>query len=157
VINWVDSHFLTIPKASARAILGASQGGFCAAALGSRHPLVFATSLVFSGYFHAGGEGPPSNLPFGSNKTFIDAASPDVAIFNIPLPERPNIYFRLIAQSGQSVYGPEAARFNALLDQAGIPHTLVNATVPHGWAQLRIEFPDAMADWAAHMVAAGAF
>jgi esterase/lipase superfamily enzyme len=156
-VNWVDSHFLTIPEPSARAILGASQGGYCAAALGSRHPEVFSTTLVFSGYFHAGGVGPPSNLPFGTDKAFIDAASPDVVIFNIPPAARLHMYFRLVALPGQTIYGPEATRFDGLLDTAGIPHTLINSTVPHGWAQLRIEFPAAMDDWAAHMVAAGVF
>jgi esterase/lipase superfamily enzyme len=157
VIPWIDSHYLTIAEPSARAILGASQGGYCAAALGSRHPEVFATSLVFSGYFHAGGDGPPGNLPFGTNKAFIDAASPDVVIFNIPPAARPHLYFRIVAQFGQTLYGPEAIRFGKLLDEVGIPHTVVNSAISHGWAQLRDGFPAAMEDWAARMVSAGVF
>jgi esterase/lipase superfamily enzyme len=157
VVPYIDAHYLTIAEPSARAILGASQGGYCAAALGSRHPEVWATSLVFSGYFHAGGDGPPADEPFGKDKAFIDAASPDVVIFKIPEAVRPHLYFRIVAQFGQTFYGPEALRFGQLLDSAGIPHTVVNSAVTHGWAQLRTEFPAAMDDWAAWMVSVGVF
>jgi esterase/lipase superfamily enzyme len=157
VVPWIDSHYLTIPTASARGILGASQGGYCAAALAVRHPDVFGTSLVFSGYFHAGKVGPPSTLPFGTDEEFINAASPDVVIFRLPPDARAKLYYVIVAQLGQGLYGEEAVRFADLLDKTGIPHMVIDSQIPHGWAQLRTGFSYAMEVWAARMVSTGVF
>jgi hypothetical protein len=157
VVPWIDSHYLTIPRPTARAILGASQGGYCAAALAARHPGVFGTSLVFSGYFHAGKLGPPSTLPFGTDQAFIDAASPDVLIPRMSTAVRENLYYVIVAKLSQYLYGEEAIRFDNLLKAAGMPHDVIDSTVPHGWAQLRAAFAKAMGLWAARMVSTGVF
>jgi esterase/lipase superfamily enzyme len=157
VVPWIDSHYLTIATPAARAIMGASQGGYCSAALAVHHPDLFGTSLVFSGYFHAGGVGPPSNLPFGTSQAFIDAASPDVVIFDLPMEAKATLYYIVVAQLGQTLYGPEALRFAQLLNAAGIDHMVISSQVPHGWAQLRTEFGGALDAWAARMVAQGVF
>jgi S-formylglutathione hydrolase FrmB len=157
VVPWIDSHYLTIPTASARGILGASQGGYCAAALAVRHPDVFGTSLVFSGYFHAGKVGPPSTLPFGTDEEFINAASPDVVIFRLPPDARAKLYYIIVAQLGQGLYGEEAVRFANLLNDTGLPHMVIDSQVPHGWAQLRTEFSYAMEVWGSRMVSTGVF
>jgi enterochelin esterase-like enzyme len=157
VIPWIDAHYRTIATASSRGILGASQGGYCAAALAVHHPDLFGSSLVFSGYFHAGMLGAPSTLPFGGNKAYIDAQSPDVGIFNLPPSEQASLYFVLVAKLSQSLYGPEATRFDEMLNAAGIDHMLIDSATPHGWAQLRIEFAGVMEAWSARMVSTGVF
>jgi len=157
VVPWVDSRYLTIATPRARGILGASQGGYCAAALAVRHNDIFGTSLVFSGYFHAGKVGPPSTLPFGTDEGFIDAASPDVLISRLSADARAKLYYIIVAQMGQGLYGEEAVRFDTLLNEAGLPHMVINSQVPHGWAQLRTEFAYAMEVWGARMVSTGVF
>ncbi len=157
VVPWVDSHYRTIVESRARAVFGASQGGYCAAALAARHPHLFGTSLVYSGYFHAGGVGPPSTLPFGTDQSFIDAASPDALIFDMTRVTRANLYYILVAKSSQPLYGEEAVRFDKLLTQAGMTHKFIESAVPHGWAQVRAEFAAGMEAWAARMVSQGVF
>ena len=58
VVPWVDAHLATIPSASGRVIAGLSAGGFGAADIGLRAPLVFRTVESWSGYFHALHDGP---------------------------------------------------------------------------------------------------
>lgn len=56
VVHYVDSHYRSVPKASARAITGHSMGGFGAINIGMHHPDVF--SVVYSispGLFAADG------------------------------------------------------------------------------------------------------
>jgi hypothetical protein len=157
VVQYMDSHYHTIATPAGRAVIGASQGGYCAAALVSRHPDVFGTALVYSGYFHAGRVGPPSTIPFGTNQAFIDAASPDVLVLRMTPEQKASIYFVLYAQLSQALYGYEAVRFDKLLTEAGIAHVLYDAPVPHGWAQIRRGLPGGMGAWAARMVALGVF
>ncbi len=157
VVPWVDAHYDTIAGLAARAVFGASQGGYCAAALAVRHPDVFGTSLVFSGYFHAGRVGPPSTYPFGGNKAFIDAASPDVLIFDLTAAQKASLYYILVAELSQPLYGAQAGYFDGLLTQAGMAHQVINSPVPHGWPQVRWGFGQAMEAWAARMVSTGVF
>jgi S-formylglutathione hydrolase FrmB len=50
--RYVDAHFRTIPKRSARAIVGISAGGYGAMMLGLNHLDAFAVIESWSGYFH---------------------------------------------------------------------------------------------------------
>ena len=49
LIPWVDGNLRTIATRPERAIAGLSQGGYCAAAYGARHPDLFAQVLSYSG------------------------------------------------------------------------------------------------------------
>jgi predicted esterase len=137
--------------------VGASQGGYCAPALASRHPDVFGAAIAFSGYYHAGRLGPPTTLPFGKDKDFIDAASPDVLITRMPPAVRASQYYILVAKLDQSLYGPEATRFASILWAYDVPHLLLSSTTPHGWRQMKYEFQRAMEAWGARMVLTGVF
>jgi enterochelin esterase-like enzyme len=157
VVPWVDSHYRTIAEAAARAIMGSSQGGYCAAILALHHPQTFGSSLVYSGYFHAAIDGGGSYEPFGGNAAALAAASPDIVAGQLDPSVRSSLYFILTAEPGQKLYGPEAARFDQLLTQDGYPHLVIPATVPHGWVQVRHEFPAVTEAWAARLVTTGVF
>jgi len=157
VVPYIDSHYLTIADARARATLGASQGGYCAPALASRHPDVFSTSISFSGYYHAGLLGPPSSIPFGTDKDFIDAGSPDVLLTRMSPAVRQTQYYIVIAKLDQALYGPEASRFATVLFSLDVPHELFDSTTPHGWTQMKREFQRAMEAWGTRLVLTGVF
>jgi enterochelin esterase-like enzyme len=50
--RYVDAHFRTIPKRSARALVGISAGGYGAMMLGLNHLATFSVIESWSGYFH---------------------------------------------------------------------------------------------------------
>ena len=157
VVPWVDSHYRTIAAPAGRAIMGMSQGGYCAAILALHHPDVFGTSISFSGYFHAGVAGPTSALPFGGNQQALNAGSPDVVAGQLAPPIRASLYFIVIAQASQALYGPQADEFIRLLTVDGYPHLAIAAAEPHGWVQVRQELTPVLAAWAARLVATGVF
>ena len=54
------------------------------------------------------------------------------------------------------VGGEDWADFERLLADEGYPFVAVQAKVPHGWVQVRQEFPGALQTWAARLVATSA-
>jgi enterochelin esterase-like enzyme len=136
--------------------MGMSEGGYCAAILPLRHPATFGSGISFSGYFHAGAAGSSSGLPFGGQQAVIDANSPDVIISQEAADAPANVYFILVAQPAQQLYGRQAAGFDSLLTSHGYPHVLIQAEQPHGWVQVRQELPSALEAWAARLVATNA-
>ena len=56
LVSFVDKHYRTIPKASARGIVGHSMGGFGAFRVGMRHPETFSAIYMLSAYGLAIGE-----------------------------------------------------------------------------------------------------
>ena len=157
VVAHVDSHYLTIARAAARAVTGFSEGGYCAAILALRHPTVFGTSIPFSGYFWAGGGNDTSKLPFGGNASLLVAASPMVVATQLPAAERAKLFFIVVADPGQPNYGFQATEFEHLLAIEGYPYVALDAELPHGWDQVRHEFPIALETWAGRLVATGVF
>ncbi len=157
LVSYVDTHYSTIAQASARAITGFSQGGYCAAILALRHPTVFGTAIPMSGYYWAGAAGSNSRLPFGGNAAALRAASPMVVATELPAAERASLFFIVGAEASQPFYGPQATAFENLLAAQGYSYVVQDANVKHGWVQARHLFPGAVEAWAAHMVAAGVF
>jgi enterochelin esterase-like enzyme len=156
-VPWVDAHYRTIQTPQARGIMGMSQGGFCAANLMLRHPNLFSAAISFSGYFHAGAPGGNSLLPFGGDQALMDQFSPDLLAGQLDLETRQELFFVLVAQPAQALYGPEAARFDELLSSEGYKHIKIDDSNPHGWVQVRSTFPTVMAAWAGHLVEQGVF
>jgi enterochelin esterase-like enzyme len=155
VVSYVDENYLTIAQADARASIGFSEGGYCAAILALRHPTVFATSIPVSGYFWAGDGGSGSALPFAGSASALADASPMIVATHLPAAQRAKLYFIVVADPGQPLYGDEATAFEHLLKVEGYPVVALNSDLPHGWDQLRRELPAALETWAAHLVAAG--
>jgi enterochelin esterase-like enzyme len=157
VVGWVDTHYRTIVSAAARAVMGMSEGGYCAAILALHHPGVFGTSIAFSGYYHAGLGGAGSAAPFGTSTAALETASPDVVAGRLTPSQRANLFFVLIADPKQPLYGPQAADFYRLLSADGYPAVAMEAAVPHGWVQVRQNTPAALQAWSARLVATGVF
>jgi hypothetical protein len=78
----------------------------------------------------------------------IDRLSPE---------ERAGMYFVLVAEPAQQLYGHQATGFADLLAAGGYPHLLIETKLSHGWVQVRQEMPAAIAAWAGRMVATGVF
>lgn len=51
LVGWIDSHYRTIASRSARAIVGASAGGYGAALIAIHHPETYQVIESWSGYF----------------------------------------------------------------------------------------------------------
>ncbi len=154
VPDYVEAHYRAIPDRRARAIMGMSAGGFCAAMLGLRHRDVFGTAISFSGYYYAGTSGPNARRPFGSQAD-LDAHSPILLAPKVPASERAGLYFVVVANLPQGFYGPAAYQFEQVLKSSGFPLLEVDSMFTHGWTQVRYETPGALKAWAAHMVVAG--
>jgi hypothetical protein len=157
VVSYMDSNYLTITKATARATTGFSEGGYCAAILALRHPTVFGTSIPFSAYFFAGEGNPESGRPFAGSPSALAEASPMILASQLTAAERAMLYFIVIAQPSQPLYGTEATEFERLLLAENYQFVGLNAGVPHGWDQVRGELPAALEAWAVHMAAVKVF
>ncbi len=157
VVPWVDRHFRTIAQPAARAIFGMSQGGYCAAILALHHADVFGAEISFSGYYQAGIGSVNSLLPFGGDAALLAADSPMVVAGRLPVAQRAGLYFVLVADPSQSFYGPQAATFARTLATDGYPQLTLAAAVPHGWTQVRQEFPAALEAVATRQAAVGVF
>jgi hypothetical protein len=157
MVSYVDSNYKTIAKATARAITGFSEGGYCAAILALRHPAVFGTSIPFSAYYFAGEGNPESGRPFAGSPSALADASPMILAARLSPADRAQLYFVVIAQPSQPLYGSEAADFERLLNVENYQFVSLKAGLPHGWDQVRSELPAALEAWATHMTAAKVF
>jgi enterochelin esterase-like enzyme len=156
MVGWMDAHYKTIAQPAARAVTGMSEGGYCAAILALRHHDVFGTSISFSGYYQAGGSGTNSAAPFGGNKTLMAAYSPTTVAGQLDTAARARLYFVIVVKPDQPEFGPQAAMFEKDLAAYGYRYDAIASTEPHGWPQVRDNFPPALEAWSARMVATGA-
>jgi S-formylglutathione hydrolase FrmB len=154
VPEYVDTHYRALATASARALMGMSAGGFCAAMVTLRHPDVFATSISFSGYYYAGIANATSGLPFGS-AAGLSAHSPARLLATIDPTSRDRLFLVVVADPSQQFYGPQAANFESMLKADHFEYATIQAPMPHGWPQVRYEFPAAAAAWAGRLAAVG--
>jgi enterochelin esterase-like enzyme len=155
VVSYVDSHYLTIARADARAVTGFSQGGYCAAILALRHPTVFATSIPFSGYFRTGIADGNVKAPFGGDAAAMAAASPMVVAAGLPASDRTNLLFIVVAKPSDPFFGQEATDFENVLAAQGYRYVALQCKIGHGWRQVREQLMPALEAWSAHLVATG--
>jgi enterochelin esterase-like enzyme len=141
---YIDAHYRTIARPAARAIMGMSEGGYCAAILILHHPDVFGSAISFSGYYRAGATGIGSRPPFGDDPALIAADSPTYQATSLAPSVRSDLYFVLVAQTSQEFYGPQATGFAEILDGAGITYYFIHANSPHGWNQVADYFGQAL-------------
>jgi enterochelin esterase-like enzyme len=144
VPTWIDHHYRTIAKPAARATMGMSEGGYCAAILTLHHPGVFGSAISFSGYFTAGAAGAATKGPFGGNATLIKNDSPTYVAPRLAASERSGLYFVIVANRTQEFYGTEATGFAKILDDAGIKNAFIDSDSPHGWPQVRNNLEQAL-------------
>jgi S-formylglutathione hydrolase FrmB len=154
VVTYVDENYNTIQDPRARAIMGMSEGGYCAAMIATRHPDVFTTSISFSGYFTAGAAGIPSSGLFGPQSN-LDAHSPALLVPQLPQAARSAMYFVVVADSNQDFYGSQATAFDKILSSNGVRYTAVQDADGHGWDEVQSQLPTALSLWSAQLVLSG--
>ena len=160
LVHWVDAHLRTIATPAARATFGFSAGGYCSAALLAHHPDVFGSAIVFSGYFVAGihsGTTPDAWRPFGNNPAIVDAVSPMTVIPRIPAALSARLFYVMEADPTQGFYGPQMAKFAAVLQSAGVPLAIFPTPLGHSWAGARRIVPTMLELVAGRMVNLGVF
>lgn len=160
VVGRIDTTYRTIATPASRAVMGFSQGGFCAPMLALRNPTVFGTSISYSGYFQAGlrsGWTPNAYLPFGGDPAIEAQYSPDRLASTIAPDLRSRLFFELSFGEARSFYGRQAAAFTAQLHRAGIPVALFPTPLGHAWAAIRDQLPSMLGTWAARMAALNVF
>jgi putative tributyrin esterase len=74
LVSWIDHHYRTIPKRSARAIIGVSAGGYGATLIAIHHPETYQVIESWSGYFIlTTPEGEPAKLESKEEEAYADA------------------------------------------------------------------------------------
>jgi enterochelin esterase-like enzyme len=154
---YVDAHYRTIATPAARAIMGMSEGGYCAAILTLHHPDIFGSAISFSGYYTAGAAGIGTKPPFGDDPALINADSPTYQATCLSSSVTPNLYFVLVAQTSQDFYGSQAEEFAKILDDAGIKYYFIHANSPHGWNQVADYFGQTLTRVGARQADLGVF
>ena len=124
LVAWVDSHYRTVNKASARAIAGLSMGGFNAMHISKEFPRMFDYVGLFSAAIFRGEES--ISQVYGDfeaklHKQFADS---------------PKLYW--IAIGKDDFLYEENVRFRALLDANGYPYTYVESEGGHVWRNWRV-------------------
>jgi enterochelin esterase-like enzyme len=160
VVGWVDANLRTIATPQARATIGFSEGGYCAAAVFARHTDVFRTAISMSGYFQAGvqsGTTPTALRPFGGDPAVEARASPLVLVPSLPAAVRNDVMAIFEADPTNGFYGPQAAAYAAALDRAGVPLAVVPDPLGHSWDAARTDIPAMIRIAALRMAELGVF
>ena len=124
LVAWVDSHYRTVNKASARAIAGLSMGGFHAMHISKEYPRMFDYVGLFSAAIFRGEESISQiyrDFEAKLHKQFADS---------------PKLYW--IAIGKDDFLYEENVRFRALLDANGYPYTYVESEGGHVWRNWRV-------------------
>ena len=115
--KYVDAHFRTIPRRSARAIVGISAGGYGAMMLGLNHLDTYAVIESWSGYFH------PTD-PTGTRA--LDRGPPSVVHRLIPQLHRDRLrrptFVGFYVGNGDRRFRAENVQLDHELRAAGVPH-----------------------------------
>jgi enterochelin esterase-like enzyme len=160
VVPYVDSHFRTISRPTARAVVGYSQGGYCASMLAMRHPDLFASALSWSGYFQAGirsSQTPNAWRPFGGDPTVEAAWSPFTLAQGLAPRIAGRMFVELSADPSDSFYGVQYGSFAATLHAVGVPVALFPTRLGHAWTAVRVQAPTMLMTLADRWTALGVF
>jgi len=160
VVPYVDHRFHTMATPGARALVGFSQGGFCASMLVARHPDLFHSAISISGYFQAGlrsNETPNAWRPFAGEPALETAYSPLNLVPDLASTVRSSLFFELSASPTASVYGSEYGAFASVLHAADVPVALFPTRLGHSWTACRVQMPQLLETLFAHEAAQGVF
>jgi enterochelin esterase-like enzyme len=160
LVPYIDAHYPTIANAAGRALVGASQGGYCAAALWSHHPDVFGSAISFSGYFQAGVVSPETQnaaRPFGGDTAYEAKQSPIDVVPSIPPQAASRSFVVLSADLANPFFGPQLVAYADVLASAHVPMAILPAPLGHSWQTQRAQLPVVLQMLAARMVQLGAF
>jgi enterochelin esterase-like enzyme len=122
VVGYVDSHFRTIPRRSARAIVGLSAGGYGAVILALHHLPSFSVVESWSGYFHPTDPDGVRALDLGSPSANKRASAHSfVRGLRRGFAHRPT-FFAFYVGRGDKRFRAENHLFHRELNAARIPH-----------------------------------
>ncbi|MBX5450916.1 alpha/beta hydrolase [Thermogemmatispora sp.] len=125
LVQYIDSHYRTIPAPADRAIGGNSMGGFGATNIAIHHPDVFGFVISLGGYYRA--EGPI----WGSNPAYRRANSP---LYTIASNRRSQqLAFFLGAATRDQPYYSDTLQFAQVLKQHHVRYTLDIEKGYHSW------------------------
>ena len=159
---WVDGNYRTLRDPQHRALLGLSQGGFCATMLLLRHPDVFRQAASFGGYYTAGIKSGQTNNawrpfgPAGGAQNRIADHSPILLARLVPPEQRSDLFMYVTGSPDQPFYGDQYTAFKTELAGDGIPAQMVDTPVAHSWTAVKVALPDALSAIAAAQAAASA-
>lgn len=145
VVGWVDSTFRTIDKASARGVLGLSDGGTGALNFAIHQPAVFSAAASLSADFVLD----PEEFGLGS----VIGGGPDaarrIAEFSPELTAaqrvdqlRTQVLYFDCGSSDESI--EENRTFHRTLTALGVPHTFHEFPGSHTWSYWRSHFHEAL-------------
>ncbi len=160
VVPYVDRRFRTMATPEARAVMGFSQGGYCAATLELRHPDVFRSAVSFSGYYQAGirsPETPNAWRPFGGSPALEAASSPLLMAPAVARSLAPDLFFELSASPHEPFFGPQYSAFASTLHNEGISVALFPTPLGHAWSAVRSVEPKALTTLGERWAALGVF
>lgn len=158
LVPYMDAHYRTIASAPGRVLIGASQGGYCAAAVWSHHPTVFGGAVSFSGYFVAGVSSPETQnaaRPFGGNAAYEASQSPIESVTHLSAEVALRSFVVLSADLGNAFFGQQLRAYAAALQAAGVPMAILPAPLGHSWQTQRAQLPGVLEMVAARMVQLG--
>ena len=159
---WVDGNYRTLADPEHRALLGLSQGGFCATMLLLRHPDVFRQAASFGGYYTAGIKSGQTNnawRPFGpasGAQNRIADHSPILLARLVPPEQRSDLFMYITGSPDQPFYGDQYTAFKTELAGDGIPSQTIDTPVAHSWTAVKVSLPDALSAIAVAQAAASA-
>jgi len=160
VVPYLDNEYRTIAAPDARAVMGFSQGGYCAPTLVLRHPDLFRSAIAFSGYYQAGVrsyETPMAWRAFGGNATLEAASSPLLLAAGITRSEATSLFFELEAAPREPFFGPQYTAFASMLHDGGVPVALFPTSLGHSWSAVRTIEPRALMTLGERWAALGVF
>ena len=145
---WADAHLRTIPTPAARALLGFSTGGYCAAAALTHHPDVFRSAIIFSGYFVAGirtTTTPTAYRPFNGDSALEARQSPINIVPAIDPAARSSMFVAFSADPASHLYAGQITAFARVLDANGVAMAILPTRLGHSWAAVRDQVPTMLA------------
>jgi enterochelin esterase-like enzyme len=158
VVPWVDRHYPTVASRNGRAFMGASQGGYCAAAMWSHHLDMFGAAIIESGYFVSGvrsSETVNAWRPFGGNVAYERSQSPILRVPMMAARVRAASLVLLEADPANAFYGTQASAFMAALARARVPFRFYADPLGHTWDAFARDTPLMLVDLAHWMALRG--
>ncbi len=124
LVSWIDHHYRTIPRRSARAIIGVSAGGYGATLIAIHHPETYRVIESWSGYFIlTDPDGNPAKLDSAEEDAYADAHT-HVPHLNADFAPYGKTFFGFYTGTKDPYPGfvDDNKRFADELTAAGIPH-----------------------------------
>jgi len=141
LVPWVDTHFRTLPKPQARALVGFSAGGFGATNLGLKHPGVFRVMASHAGFFDPDDDPKVMTSILGPRSTLWKKNSPIELARQIPVGER--LHFYMDCGRGDSLL-PEWRKMEAELRARNVDFEAHVFAGAHNWKFLHAHYFDSL-------------